>query len=69
MNQKFAKLFAFISVMTLTIVTTVVPVFAANPDTGDKFNLPLMLGIAGGALLLIIITLVLTGKKGKNKKK
>ncbi|RPF49159.1 LPXTG-motif cell wall-anchored protein [Hydrogenoanaerobacterium saccharovorans] len=69
MIKKYAKFFASVSVLLITIITTAVTAFAINPNTGDNSNVPLVMGIAGGALLLIIIALAVTGKKGKNKKK
>lgn len=65
-SRFLASIFAVVAMFAMTTVTA----FAANPNTGDNFNLALMLGIAGGALVLIVIVLALTGKKnGKGKKR
>lgn len=59
MQKKFAALLA----APVMMLASVVPAYAANPITGDNFNLALGLGLGGGALVLIAIVLVLTKKK------
>lgn len=64
MSRFLTSVFVAVAMFAMTTVTA----FAGNPNTGDNFNLALMLGIAGGALVLIVVVLALTGKK-KGKKK
>lgn len=68
MNRKIKNFLSAVLTALTTFLMGAVTTFAYNPNTGDDFSLPLVLSIAGGALLLIILVLVFTGKKGKKRK-
>lgn len=63
--KKLTKAFARVLPATAAFAAARLTAFAASPATGDDFNLALGIGLAGGAIVLIILALVFTKKKKK----